>query len=762
MALVSASALAVALAAAAPPAAAATVGTAPVGFPTGPVAPKGAPNILLIMTDDVGFAASDAFGGGIPTPTFDALAAGGLKFDDFNTAALCAPSRAALLTGRNPHAVGFGAVPEMSVGRPGYSTVLPKGAGTIAQVLKANGYVSAFIGKNHAVPAWEDGPLGSFDQWGRGLGFDYFYGFHGAWTDPYGPALVENERAVDPPKQAGYILDRDLADHALAWLRMRREQAQDKPFFLYYAPGTSHAPLAAPKAEIEKFRGKFDAGWDVYRAEALARQKRMGLVPQDAKLTPLPPGVPPWSSLTPDQKRLYARYMEVYAAALAYCDAQIGRLVDDLSAAGELKNTIVVYIQGDNGASAEGGADGTVTYGARIPNAQDVRLALAHLDDIGGPSLAAAVPVGWAVAMDTPFPYYKGVASRLGGIRTGMVLSWPGHPKATGVRRQFVDIADIAPTLYEMAGITPPAELNGHPQAPLDGVSFASILEDPAAPPTHHVQYFEVIGNSAIYQDGWMAATKMKPSKIAGAVAADRSDPWLLFDLKTDFSQSTDVGAAHPQRLARLRALFEQEAARNHVLPIETSGYAGMLPNLRPHPGYAAGHYVFHPDGWRYGGGVFPSLLNRSWSVTADLTAPAGGGDGALATQGGRFAGWGLLVLHGAPTFVYRTNLAETLRLTAPAPLSAGPHRVSVAFTVDGPGIGRGGRFALSVDGRTVGEGRLEHTVAFKYPSEPAAIGEDVGTPLLEGYEPPFRYDGSLASVAIDLDEAQLPPAAGG
>jgi arylsulfatase len=755
-ALLTAAAMALAMACSGPAAAA----TQP-GFPPAPTAPRGAPNILLILTDDVGFAASSTFGGAIPTPTFDRLAAEGVRFNDFNATALCAPTRAALLTGRNPHAVGFGTVPETSVGEEGYNSVIPKSAGTIAQVLGANGYVSAFLGKNHAVPTWENGPLGPFDHWGRGLGFDYFYGFHGAWTDQFAPALIENEHPVDAPSGPGYVLDRDLADHAIAWLRMEQTQAGGRPFFLYYAPGTAHAPLQAPKAEIEKFRGRFDGGWDAYRAEAFRRQKKMGLIPADAKLAPLPPGVPAWSSLSADQRKVYARYMEVYAAQLSYCDAQVGRILDALRESGRLDDTLVIYIQGDNGASAEGGANGAVSYGARAPAEADFRYALAHLDEIGGPTTSSVAPVGWAAAIDTPFPYYKGVGSRLGGVRTGMVAAWPGRLGAHGVRSQFVDVVDIAPTLYALAGVTAPAELNGVAQQPLDGVSFADVLADPKAASKHRVQYFEVLGNSAIYEDGWMAATRMKPGQDAGGVEALRDDPWQLYDLNTDYSQTTDVAAAHPDRLAHLRALFDSEARRNHVLPIQTSGYAGMLPGLRPHPANAPGRYVFHPDGWRYGEGVFPSILNRSWTAEADLVAPAGGGDGALVTQGGRFAGWGLVVRRGRPTFVYRTDLLDAVRLEAPRALAAGPHRVRIAFEVDGAGLGRGGVFTLGVDGDVVGSARIGRTLAFKFPPEPAAIGEDVGTPLLEGYATPYRYDGVLKSVALDLGETQLPGPAG-
>jgi arylsulfatase len=725
------------------------------GFPLAPAAAKGAPNILIVVTDDVGFAASSTFGGAIPTPAMDRVAAEGVRFNDFNTKAVCAPSRAALLTGRNPHAVGMGTVPETAVGEPGYTSVLPKSAATIAQVLKPAGYVSAFLGKHHAVPTWEAGPLGPFDHWARGLGFDYFYGFHGAWTDPFTPSLIEDEHPVDAPKQDGYLLDRDLADHAVAWLRMQRTQAPDRPFLLYYAPGTTHAPLAAPKEWIARFRGKFDGGWDVYRAEALARQKRLGLVPANTQLTPRPPGVAAWNTLSPEQKRLYARHMEVYAAALAYCDAQVARLLDELQAEGRLDNTIVIYIQGDNGASAEGGADGTVTYGARIPSAADVQMALEHLDDIGGAATASAPPAGWAVAMDTPFSYYKGVASRLGGIRTGMAISWPAGLKARGVQRRFVDIADIAPTLYELAGITPPAEVAGVKQQPLDGVSFADALRDPKAKSRTRVQYYELLGNSALYADGWLAATAMAPRGEAGNVDGLRDAPWQLYHLETDFSQSVDLAAKQPETLARLHGLFETEAKRNQVYPLQTSGYAALAPGGRPHPALAAGRYVFRPDGWRYPEGVFPSVLNRSWAIEADLVAPPGGGSGALVTQGGRFAGWGLVVDRGAPTFIYRTTLAEQLQLRAPE-LAPGPHKLRVVFHIDQPGVGRGGEFTLSVDGQPAAIGRLGRTIAFKFPPEPAGIGEDPGTPLLDGPGLASRYTGTLNTIAVELE---APPA---
>ncbi|WP_269430665.1 arylsulfatase [Novosphingobium malaysiense] len=739
---------------------------APSGFPTKPTAPNGAPNVLLIMTDDVGFAASSTFGGAIPTPNLDRLAANGLVYNNFNTTAICSSSRAALLTGRNHHAVGFGTVSDLARPEPGYNSVIPKSAGTIAHVLSAAGYDTAMFGKNHNVPTWQSGPMGPFDQWGNGLGFSYFYGFNGGWTDQFAPQLIENTRSVEPPTrgdgtESGYVFDRDLANHTIDWLLTQHSQNPEKPFLIYYAPGTAHAPLQAPAEWIARFKGKFDSGWDAYREAALARQKKLGLVPPDTRLAPMPEGTRPWNSLSPDERKVASHYMEVYAAMLTYCDAQIGRVLDTLKRTGELNNTMIVFIQGDNGASGEGGAIGGVNYATRISAAMqggdEMTHALAKLDDIGGPDSLPIGPVGWASALNTPFPYYKLVASRLGGVRNGMVVSWPAGIVQRGVRSQFVDVNDVMPTVLEAAGVPAPKSLKGIAQQPFDGVSFAYSFDSPMAPARHKTQYFEVFGHAGIYHDGWMLSEAVKVEPRLDAAMPDPAVQWQLYDLRRDWSQTTDVAAAHPDKVAELKALWEREATRNNVLPLQYSNFSSMLPGTRPEPLSEPGIHVLYPTDERYPSGAFPAINNRSWTIEADVEVPAGGGEGMLVTQGGRFSGWGLAVLGGKPAFFYRnSDRAQALvRVAAPEPLTAGRHKIAIAFMVDGPGFGKGGTLSLSVDGMPVARGRLEHTVPFEFSPEEATIGHDAGTPLVDDYRLPFAFDGTIDKVSFDLGAVQ-------
>ena len=740
-------------------------------YPAPPAAPQGAPNVLVVMTDDVGFAAGSPFGGGIPMPNLERLAAGGLTYSNFHTTSICSPTRAALLTGRNHHAVGFGTVADLARADAGYNSLIPKSAGTLAQILSASGYDTAMFGKNHNVPTWQSGPMGPFDQWGSGLGLKYFYGFNGGWTDQFAPQLIENHRAIEPPakgdgSEAGYVLERDLADHAIDWLQTQHSQNPKSPFLLYYAPGTAHAPLQAPAEWIARFKGKFDAGWDVYRAEALARQKQRGLVPPDTQLAAMPAGTKPWAELSADERRIAARYMEVYAAMIAYHDAQLGRMIEALRRTGQLDNTVVLYIEGDNGASGEGGAIGGINYATRVSaSAQggEAARALAHFDEIGGPASLPIGTVGWASALNTPFPYFKLMASRLGGVRNGLVVSWPTGLKQKGVRSQFVDVTDVTPTILELAGVAPPVRLNGAVQRPFDGVSFAYSFTQASAPARHRTQYFEVFGNAAIYHDGWLLAEAVKVDPRVDAGMPDPDKPWQLYDLAHDWSQTTDVAAAHPDKVAELKALWASEAARNHVLPLQFSNLPSMLPGTRPEPASETGRHVLYPSSERWPEGVFPAINNRSWQIEANVNVPAGGAEGMLVTQGGRFSGWGLAVLGGRPVFLYRTNDSdETLtRLTASQLLAPGAHKVTVAFTVDGPGFGKGGALALSVDGAEVATGRLARTVPFKFSPEDATIGRDAGTPLTGDYGLPFAFTGRIDNVTIDLGPVQ-PPATGG
>ncbi len=742
----------------------------PAGFPAAPTPPPGAPNVLVIMTDDVGFASSSTFGGGVPTPNLDRIAANGLVYNNFHTTSICSPTRASLLTGRNHHAVGFGTVADLARGDAGYNSIIPKSAGTVAQMLSAAGYDTAMFGKHHNVPTWQSGPMGPFDQWPTGLGFKYFYGFNGGLTDQFHPQLVENERMIDPPAagdgtEAGYVFERDIADRAIDWLHIQHSQNPDRPFLLYYSAGTAHAPLQAPAEWIARFKGKFDMGWDAYREATLARQLKLGIVPPGTKLAPMPDGTRPWSALTADERKVAARYMEVYAAMLAYHDAQVGRILDTLKASGELDNTMIVYIEGDNGASGEGGAIGGLNYATRVSAAGgngELAHALANLDKLGGPDSLPIGPVGWASALNTPFPYYKLVASRLGGMTNGLVVSWPARLTQRGVRSQFVDVTDVTPTILEAAGVKQPDSINGIAQQPFDGVSFVYSFDAPKAPARHRTRYFEVFGHAAIYSDGWLLAQPVKVEPRMDAAMPDPASPWQLYDLNKDWSQTTDVAAAHPEKVAELKALWTAEAARNNVLPIQYSNFASMLPGTRPEPRSEPGRHVLYPIGQRLPEGVFPAINNRSWSIEADVEVPASGAEGMLVTQGGRFSGWGLAVLKGKPTFLYRnTDHSEDLvRVESPQVLSPGRHKVTIAFTVDGPGFGKGGSLALSVDGAEQATGRLQRTVPFKFSPEEATLGRDGGTPLTADYGLPFAFTGKLERVTFDLGPVQ--PMTGG
>ena len=754
--LVSTAAIALALGAPLMAGAPAKAGQPKAAIQAGPVAPKGAPNVLLIMTDDVGFAASSTFGGPVPTPTFDALAANGLRYNQFHTTALCSPTRAALLTGRNSHSVGSGVITELATPQDGYSSVIPKSAATIGQVLRDNGYSTSWFGKNHNTPDWETGPSGPFDRWPTGLGFEYFYGFNAGDTDQWAPALVENTTMVEPPTQnPSYILDKDLADHAIDWLHQQHATQPDKPFLMYFAPGTAHAPHQAPKAWIERFKGRFDQGWDKMREESFARQKAAGVIPADTVLTPRPKEIPAWDSLTQQQQHLYAHMMEVYAAALAYSDDQIGRVMANLAASGQLQNTIVIYIQGDNGASGEGGLQGTTNEMVKFNGlSESFDFLQSQYDALGGPTTFNHYPVGWAWAMNTPFQWTKQIASHFGGIRNGMVLSWPGHIQDPGhVRSQFSHVIDIAPTLYDAIGIKPPATVGGVKQQPLEGQSLLATLT-PATPATPRTQYFEMFGNRAIYQNGWIASTT--PKRVPWVFSADGADPetlkWELYHVDQDFSQAHDLAAADPKRLAALKVLFNREAKAHHVLPLNGNVASRFSMALRPYPLNGKTDLTFYPGAERYSNGSFPDIKNRSWTVTAKLDAAGPTTEGVVVTQGGFFNGWGLIVRGGRPVFIYRASNqpADVTSVEAPEALSPGPHEVTVDFDYDGGGPGRGGAVSLKIDGVHVASGRLPRTVAASFSLEGAAVGHDTGTALAD-YRLPFNFSGSIESVNFKL-----------
>jgi arylsulfatase A-like enzyme len=742
-------------------------------FPKGVSAPKYAPNILLIMTDDTGFGASSTFGGPIPTPTLDRVAANGLRFNNFHTTALCSPTRAALLTGRNHHSVGFGNITEFATGYPGYDSILPQNAATIGNILVGNGYNTSWFGKNHLIPDWLQSPDGPFNQWASGLGFEYFYGFLGGDTDNWHPALFENTKPVLPPwHDPNYILIRDMADRAISWIRMQHAIAPDKPFFMYFAPGNGHAPHHATKDWIAKFKGKFDEGWDRQREITLANQKKLGVVPADTALAPWPKDVPAWNTLNADQKKVYAHMMEVYAAAVAQSDHEIGRVLDSLEASRQLDNTLVIYIEGDNGASGEGTLEGTTNELGGNLQPESLAFKLSMMDELGSDRTYNHYPVGWALAMDTPFQWCKQVASHFGGTQNGLAISWPKGIKARGeIRSQFQHVIDIVPTILEAVGIRPPATVNGTPQKPIEGVSMAYTFADANAPTRHTTQYFEITGNRGMYRDGWIASTTpLRPPWIVTGAEPDPDDfPWELYNAATDFSQAKNLAAQNPQKLKELQALFMTEAAKYNVLPIDSSFADRADASLRP--GFNAGRteFTYYPGMIRIPEANAPDIKNKSFHIAAEVEIPQGGAEGVLATQGGRFGGWGLIVLDGKPMFAYAysnqdgakyPNQDKTKwRIAGNGKLTPGKHTIAFDFTYDGGGIGKGGNGVLTVDGRKVAEGRIEKTIPFRFSlDESFDVGEDTGTPVIDEYDAkmPFQFTGTLRKVEFKLAPDKL------
>ncbi len=725
-------------------------------WPQNPKPKEGAPNVILILTDDVGFGASSTFGGPIPTPTFDTLARTGIRYNQYNNASLCSPTRAALLTGRNPHNVAMGHVTNIATGYEGYTSVIPKSAGTVAQILKQAGYNTAGFGKWHLTPEWEETAAGPFDRWPSGLGFEYFYGFHSGDANQYAPRLMKNNHEIYKTESEGYILDKDIADHAVEWIRTQQDLAPDKPFFLYYAPGTAHAPHHAPADWIARFRGKFDQGWDKMREEIHARQRRLGVIPGHAELTPRPDELPAWSSLSPDEQRVAARLMESYAAALAYSDDQIGRLVDALRKTGELDNTLIIYIQGDNGASAEGGLLGEFYEQSFVNGVEDsLEYRLRHLDEIGGPKAYNHFPAGWAWATNAPFQYYKQIGSHFGGLRDGLVMSWPDRIKADGrMRQQFHFVSDIMPTILDAAGVEAPGTLDGTPQMPLDGISMTYTFDQPGAPSRRKTQVFEMLQNLAIYQDGWWAATK--PVKAPWEIFRyQQIDPdarqWELYDITRDYSQAHDLAEKYPEKLATLKELFWKEAERNRILPLHdpSEGTANM-PTLAPN----RSTYVYTNRTVGIPRKIAPRTNGRSFAISAELELSPGQGRGVIVTQGGRFGGYTLYLKDGKPVFHYNSIGARQFTVAAQRPLAAGKHRLDVAFKADAPKLGAGGSLTISVDGVQIAQGRIDRTLANFWFTEGLDIGQDTMTPVSDDYTiADSAFDGQIEKITISLDQ---------
>jgi arylsulfatase len=736
-------------------------------FPKGVEAPKGAPNILLIMTDDVGFGASSTFGGPIQTPTFQRLADSGLRYNMYHTTALCSPTRAALITGRNHHTNASGVITEFATGFPGYNSLVPKSSGSVGEVLRENGYNTSWFGKMHNVPDWMSSQAGPFDLWPSGLGFEYFYGFIGGDSDQWHPALYENTRPIEPYLgNPDYILDHDLADKAIDWMRMQHALAPNKPWLLYYATGTAHAPHHAPKEWIAKYKGQFDQGWDKVREETLARQIKLGVVPPNTQLTKRPEQIPAWDSLSDDQKRLYAHMMEVYAGALSYADNQIGRLVDAVEQSGQLDNTLVIFLMGDNGASAEGTLQGTTNEVATAANGvqESVPYLLSMIDELGGPKTYNHYPVGWAHAMDAPMQWTKQVASHFGGTRNDMVISWPARIKDKGgLRSQFCHVIDIVPTIYEAAGITPPTEMDGMKQKPLEGVSLVYTFDNAKAPPRHTSQYFELVGNRAMYKDGWIASTT--PLRLPWVTVGQEPNPddfkWELYNISEDFSQANDLAAKNPGKLKELQAAFDVEAKKYNVYPLDSSFASRADPAIRPSLTRGRSEFTYYPGMVRIPEGSAPDFKNKSWTAAAEISIPDSGASGVLATIGGRFGGWALLISDNKPEFAYALSNQpdHKYRITSDQPLPAGNHLVRVKFDYDGGGIGKGATGTLLVDEKQVAQGKIPQTIGVRFSlDETFDVGADMGTPVIEDYadKMPFAFTGTLKKFVVVLQPEKL------
>lgn len=727
-------------------------------FPTKIKAPDNAPNILLVLTDDVGFSAASTFGGAVPTSNLDRLAANGLKYNNFHTTAMCSPTRASLLTGRNHHAVSTGTIINLATGYPGYWSVIPKSAATIAQILRYNGYSTAFFGKHHNVPTTQQsGDAGPFDLWPSGLGFEYFYGFVDGEVDQWKPILYRGTARVDlSHKDHDYILDRDLADDMIRWMHNQQAAVPNKPFLLYYAPGTAHAPHQAPKDWIEKFRGKFDQGWDKVREETFARQKAMGIIPSDAVLTPRPDGMPAWDSLSEDQKRVNARLMEVFAAMLAYQDAQFGRVIDELQRMNQLDNTLVIFVEGDNGASGEGRRDGMVnSISMQINQAQeDIGWKLEMLDEMGGPNTHAIFPAGWGWATNTPFRWMKQVASHLGGMRNGLVISWPHHITQTGeIRTQFSHVNDIMPTILEAIGIPQPEMVDGVKQQRVDGTSMLYTFDHADAPARHRTQYFEMLGNRGIYHDGWMANTTpvRNPWDFTTSTPRKTTDyDWELYDLRHDFSQSNDLAKSNPQKLAEMKEIWEKEARRNNVFPIDDRFQSRIASDRKSVLAKETSYLYWGPD-ISLPTGLGPSLAGRSFSLTAQIEVPESHAHGVIAAVGNKFAGWSFFLRDGKPVIhhAFTQQRQDQFRIASPVRLPAGASELRYDFVYDGGGIGKGGTMHISIDGKEVAQGRIERTYVVPNVTETFDTGQDTGELVVEDYRDENRFSGNILKIEV-------------
>ena len=737
-------------------------------WPPRVIPPKGAPNVLLIMTDDQGYGVSGTFGGVIPTPSMDQIANNGVRYTQFHSTALCSPTRAALITGRNHHSTGFGVVSEISTGFPGYDSIITPDKATIGTILKGHGYATSWFGKNHNTPAFQYSVAGPFDQWPSGMGFDYFYGFMGGETSQWTPYLFRDHTQIFPfVDNPGWNLTTAMADDAIAYLRQLNASAPDQPFFLYYVPGGTHSPHHPTKEWIDKVSAMhlFDKGWNDLREQIFANQKRLGVIPADAQLTPWPDELPKWDSLTPEQQKLYIKEADVFAAYAAYTDHEIGRVIREVEDLGKLDNTLIIYISGDNGTSAEGTLTGTFNTYAGYNGMTEVPIQanMAHYDEWGLPGTDPHMAVPWAWAFDTPFKWTKQVASHFGGTRQGMAISWPAVIKDKGgIRTQFHHMIDIVPTILEAAHIKAPEIVSGIKQAPIEGVSMMYTFANANAPSRRTTQYFEMGGYRGIYHDGWYAATTppIAPwSPVLGVTLPDvlTGYKWELYDLTKDYSQANDLAAKYPDKVKELQKVFLQEAQKYQVFPLDNRAFVRAL---TPRPSAVAGRNEFVYTGEISGipGGDAPPFLGRSFTITADIEVPQAGVEGILATQGGETNGYGFYVVNSKPVFTYNLLDLERFRWEAPAALTPGKHTIVFDFSYDGPGIAKGGTGVLKVDGAEVATQKIPRTIPFAMPfDESFDVGVDTRTGVNNAdYRPPFHFTGAIDKLTFKVGPAQF------
>ena len=725
--------------------------------------PDGAPNVLIILIDDAGFAASSAFGGPCSTPNFERVASEGLKYTRFHTTALCSPTRAALLDGRNHHSVGMGGITEIATSAPGYSSVRPKNKAPLAETLKLNGYSTAQFGKCHEVPVWETSPMGPFDAWPTGSGFEHFYGFIGGETNQYAPALYNDTVPIEPDVLPGedYHFTEDMTDRAIEWIRQQKALMPDKPFFVYYAPGATHAPHHVRPEWSDRYKGKFDDGWDALRERTFARQKELGVIPADAELTARAPEIEAWDEVSDDLKPVLARQMEVYAGFMEHTDHHAGRLIDELEKLEILDDTLVYLIIGDNGASAEGTPRGTfnellVLNGAN--HLETTEFMAARIDQFGTPEAYNHYAVGWAHAMDTPYQWTKQVASHWGGTRNGTIIRWPNGIKAKGeIRHQFHHVIDVAPTILEAAKLPEPTFVHGIQQAPLEGVSMAYTFEDAGAEDRHTTQYFEMFVNRGIYHRGWTAVTRHSVpwDATTGRQPID-DDVWELY-APDDWTQARNVADREPEQLARLQRLFLIEAAKYNVLPLDDRRVERFNPDIAGRPQLIKGNTQILFGGMgRLSENSLIVLKNKSHAITAEIVVPDGGAKGTIVAQGGAFGGWSVyLTTDGRPAYCYNLFGLQQFKAYGSDPVSSGEHQVRVEFTYDGGGLGKGGTAALFVDGSKVGDGRVDATVPMAFSAdETTDVGNDTGTPVTDDLEEgAAQFGGRVKWVQLDIGE---------